>query len=351
MFTRASLRAIKPALSNSTQKTSQRFSSGSAAPAIPASWYAKTAAACAISGLLLSQYVFTDERLEPVYEKLWMARQAMIRKAREIGMDKVAIVPTIFGEAEAFSDLSHGLHAPHYDWEHRKMWKSFDHAAIRRGYQVYKEICSACHSMNRVAFRNLVGVSHSEAEAKALAEEYEYLDGPNDKGEMFKRPGRLADYFPAPYTNDELARVANGGALPPDLSCIVKARHGEEDYIFALLTGYCDPPTGVSVREGLHFNPYFPGGAIAMARNIYDEVVDYEDGTVPTASQIAKDVTTFLTFASHMEQDQRKLMGLKALAISTIGFGLAVYWKRFKWSYLKSRKVVYRPDRAGLKDI
>ncbi|KAJ1546035.1 cytochrome c1 [Nowakowskiella sp. JEL0078] len=350
MLSSASVRVVRPVIA-STKAISLRFSSTTSQSAPSFAWYAKTAAACGVAGFLVSEYVLTDERLEPVYETLWSARQSLMRKAQELGMNKITIVPSILGEAHAFSDLSHGLHAPHFDWEHQKMWKSFDHAALRRGYQVYKEVCAACHSLDRVAFRNLVGVSHSESEVKEIASEYEYTDGPNDKGEYFQRPGKLSDYFPKPYENEELARVANSGALPPDLSCVVKARHGEEDYIFALLTGYSDPPAGVNIRDGLHFNAYFPGGAIAMARNIYDEVVDYEDGTPATASQIAKDVTTFLTWASHMEQDQRKLIGLKALALSTLGFGLSVYWKRFKWSYIKSRKIVYRPDRANIKDV
>ncbi|KAI9204777.1 cytochrome C1 family-domain-containing protein [Polychytrium aggregatum] len=244
-------------------------------------------------------------------------------------------------EALAFSDIDHGLHAPHFPWDFNAWWTTYDHAAIRRGYQVYKEICQACHSMDRIHFRNLVGVSHTEAEAKAMAAENTYIDGPNDKGEMFERPGKLTDHMPKPYPNEEAARAANGGAYPPDLSCIVKARHGDADYIFSLLTGYCDPPEGINLREGLHFNPYFPGGAIGMARSLYDEVVDYEDGTPNNASQLAKDVTTFLSWASYPEHDERKKMGLKALTISAILFGLSVHWKRFKWSYLKSRKIVY----------
>lgn len=122
---------------------------------------------------------------------------------------------------------------------------TFDSASIRRGFQVYQEVCSQCHSLKYIAFRNLVGVSHTEDEAKALAAEYEIEDGPDDKGEMFKRPGRLSDYLPLVYANDEQGRAQNGGALPPDLSCIVKARMGNEDYIFSLLTGYHEPPAGI----------------------------------------------------------------------------------------------------------
>eukprot|EP00834_Sanchytrium_tribonematis_P003345 NODE_126_length_17250_cov_2.558743.p12 type:complete len:203 gc:universal NODE_126_length_17250_cov_2.558743:10943-11551(+) len=171
-----------------------------------------------------------------------------------------------------------GLHPTTFPWSHKGPLSGFDHFSIRRGFQVYQEVCSSCHSLERLAFRNLVGVSHTLEEAKGLAEAIEVEDGPNDEGEMYMRPGKLSDYIPSPYPNEQAARAANAGAYPPDLSLIVKARHGGENYVYSLLTGYNDPPAGVEVREGLHYNPYFPGGAIGMAQNIYDEVVEFEDG-------------------------------------------------------------------------
>ena len=149
---------------------------------------------------------------------------------------------------KAMTVAEEGLHSAHYPWAHEGMLETFDHAAIRRGYQVYREVCSACHSLDRIAWRNLVGVSHTVDESKAMAEEVEYEDGPNDEGNMFQRPGKLADYMPRPYANDEAARAGNAGALPPDLSLIVKARHSGTDYIFSLLTGYRDPPAGVHLQ-------------------------------------------------------------------------------------------------------
>ncbi|KAI8906275.1 cytochrome c1 [Gorgonomyces haynaldii] len=260
----------------------------------------------------------------------------MEQKASEYGIS----LPFV---AHAFSTPDHGLHAPHYPFEFKKWWSTYDHAALRRGYQVYREICAACHSMDYIHWRNLVGVTHTEAEAKEMAAEYEYRDGPNDAGEYFMRPGKLTDPMPRPYANDEAARAANGGALPPDLSCIARARPGEENYIFALLTGYEEtPPAGVVLRSGLHYNPYFHGGAISMARAVYDEVVEYDDGTPNNASQIAKDVSEFLAWASYPELDQRKKFGIKTIAVSTILLGLSVWWKRFKWSYIKSRQVVFK---------
>ncbi|KAM6946956.1 cytochrome c1, heme protein, mitochondrial [Lycodopsis pacificus] len=241
------------------------------------------------------------------------------------------------------SDLE--LHPPNYPWSHAGPLSSLDHASIRRGYQVYMQVCSACHSMEYLAFRNLVGVSHTEAEVKAIAEEVEVVDGPDETGEMFTRPGKLSDYFPKPYSNPEAARNANNGALPPDLSYIVNARHGGEDYVFSLLTGYCEPPAGVEVREGLYYNPYFVGQAIGMAPPIYNEVLEYDDGTPATMSQVAKDVCTFLRWAAEPEHDQRKRMGLKLLMGAGIVVPLLYYMKRHRWSVLKSRKIAYRPPK------
>jgi len=235
------------------------------------------------------------------------------------------------------------VHPPENPWSHSGLFSSLDHASIRRGYEVYKQVCAACHSMKYIAYRNLVGVSHTEAEAKAEAEEAQVKDGPNDVGEYFMRPGKLSDYFPSPYPNEEAARAANNGAYPPDLSWITLARHGGEDYIFALLTGYCDPPAGVVLREGQYFNPYFPGGAIGMAQALYNEAMEYSDGTPATASQLAKDVSTFLKWASEPQWDTRKRMLIKAIGMFSILLGLSYYIKRHKWSVLKTRKVAYYP--------
>lgn len=193
--------------------------------------------------------------------------------------------------------------------------------------------------MDLLAYRNLVGVSHTEEQAKALALSVDVTDGPNDEGEMFTRPGKLSDHFVRPYANDEAARAANNGALPPDLTCIVKARPGGADYVFSLLTGYTEPPPGVSIREGLHYNPYFTGGALGMAKPLDDDQVEYEDGTPATVSQMAKDVTTFLAWASEPEQDERKLHGFKWCAALVLMIGLTAYHKRFRWSTIKTRKI------------
>ncbi|KAJ1920927.1 cytochrome c1 [Mycoemilia scoparia] len=236
-----------------------------------------------------------------------------------------------------------GLHPPHYNFPHTTLLGTFDHASIRRGFQVFKEVCAACHSLDHVHWRNLIDVAFTEDEVKELAAEYEYEDGPNDQGEMFMRPGKPSDPFPKPYPNEEAARAANAGAFPPDLSLITKARHGGADYVYSLITGYCDPPAGVEIREGLNYNPYFPGGAIAMAQNIFDGVVEYEDGTPATASQIAKDVTTFLGWASEPELDDRKKLGVKAVLLFSTLTALSLWIKRNRFSSLKNRKIVFNP--------
>jgi len=235
------------------------------------------------------------------------------------------------------------LHPPHLHWTHSGLIDSLDHASIRRGYQVYKQVCAACHSMRYMAFRNLVGVSHTELEAKAEAEEVQVQDGPDESGEMFMRPGKLSDYFPKPFANDAAAAAANNGAIPPDLSYIVLARHGNEDYIYHLLNGYCDPPAGIDLREGQHFNPYYPGGAIGMAAPLYNEIIEYDDGTPATLSQLSKDVCTFLTWTASPEHDMRKKMAIKGLSMLGLLMGISYYVKRHKWSLIKSRKILYTP--------
>ncbi|KAI9714311.1 MAG: cytochrome c1 [Bogoriella megaspora] len=244
----------------------------------------------------------------------------------------------------AMSPAEEGLHATAYPWEHERWNKTFDHQALRRGFQVYQEVCASCHSLHRIPYRTLVGSILTVDEAKALAEENEYDTEPNDEGEIEKRPGKLSDYIPGPYKNDEAGRAANNGALPPDLSLMIKARHGGCNYIFSLLTGYPEePPAGAVVQSGLNFNPYFPGTGIAMARVLYDGLVEYEDGTPATTSQMAKDVVEFLNWSAEPEMDQRKKMGWQVLIVGGTLFAISIWVKRYKWSTIKTRKLVYNP--------
>ena len=218
---------------------------------------------------------------------------------------------------------------------------------LRRGFQVYREVCMSCHSLSRVPYRAFVGTILTVDEAKAMAEENEYDSEPNDEGEIEKRPGKLSDYIPAPYKNDEAARAANNGALPPDLSLIIKGRHGGCNYVFSLLTGYPEePPAGAQVGAGLNFNPYFPGTGIAMARVLYDGLVEYEDETPASTSQMAKDVVEFLNWAAEPEMDDRKRMGVKVLTVTAVLTALSIWVKRYKWAPIKTRKIVYDPPKV-----
>lgn len=208
---------------------------------------------------------------------------------------------------------------------------------------VYQQVCKACHSLERIAYRNLVGVMFTEDEVKnMMADAPDVEDGPDDNGEMFMRPAKLSDYLPSPYRNEEEGRMANAGAYPPDLSLIKKARHGGEDYLFALLTGYREPPEGVELRKGLYYNPYFPGGAIGMPQQITDDDgVEYEDGTPATASQQTADVVAFLSWAAEPEHDERKRMGMKWCFGLLMMIAATGWYKRFKWSVLKGRNISY----------
>merc|ERR1711907_858456 len=229
-----------------------------------------------------------------------------------------------------------------FAFSHKGSFQAYDMASVRRGHQVYMNVCATCHSMNLLAYRNLVDNCYTEEEVRAMCEDVEVTDGPNDEGEMFERPAKLSDKWVPPYPNEEAARFANGGALPPDLSLMAKARPGGEDYIFALLTGYREAPAGVSVMPGMHYNPYFSGGQIAMPQPLQDEQVEYDDGTPATMSQMAKDVSTFLTWAAEPKQDERKLMGLKWCAAVAAVIGATAYYKRVRWSIYKSRRISYQ---------
>ncbi len=222
---------------------------------------------------------------------------------------------------------------PKLDWSFDGLFGTYDRASLQRGYQVYKEVCAACHSMRLVSFRHLEALGYTEDEVKAFASEYEVTDGPNDDGEMFDRPARPSDRFPSPFPNDNAARASNGGALPPDFSLITKARAGGPDYIHALLTGYKEAPAGVALGTGMYYNEYFPGHQIAMAPPLSDETVTYADGQPkPTLDQLSRDVAHFLNWASEPELEQRKQTGWKVIIFLVIFTILAYVTKRRIWA-------------------
>ena len=224
------------------------------------------------------------------------------------------------------------VEVPHLHWQHKGMLGTYDQAALQRGLQVYKEVCSACHSMKLLSYRNLTDLGYSEAQIKALAAEYTVTDGPNDQGDMFERPARPADRFKSPFANDQAARAANNGAFPPDFSLIVKARAGGEDYIHALLTGFGEAPAGTEMMAGMSWNKYFPGHQIAMAAPLSDGQVTYADGTVSSVDQMARDVSTFLAWASEPHLDRNNHLGLQVMFFLIV-FSVIMYRiKRKIWS-------------------
>ncbi len=225
------------------------------------------------------------------------------------------------------------------DWSFKGLFGKFDRSSLQRGYQVYTEVCSSCHSMKYLSYRNLAekgGPEFSEAQAKAIAASFEVKDGPNEDGDMFTRPGKLSDKFVMPYENVKAAQAANGGAYPPDMSVLVKARGGGVDYIYSLLQGYEDPPIGMELDDGVYYNKFMYGNKIKMANQLSDGLVSYSDGTEATVEQMSKDVTTFLMWAAEPHLEARHQMGFKAIVYLII-LTILVYFSMKKiWSRIKT---------------
>ena len=242
---------------------------------------------------------------------------------------------------------------PHEErWSFAGPFGHYDRGQLQRGLKVYKEVCSACHSMNLVAFRTLEDLGYSEEQVKAFAAEYEVEDGPNGDGEMFTRAAIPSDYFPSPFPNVEAAAAANNNAAPPDFSLIAKARAVERgfptfvfdvftqyneagpDYIHSLLTGYDhEPPAGMEIAEGTYYNPYFVGGkSLSMAPPLSEGVVTYDDGSPETVDQYARDVSAFLMWAAEPHMEERKATGFKVIVFLLLLAGMLYYTKRKVWS-------------------
>ena len=227
------------------------------------------------------------------------------------------------------------------DWGFKGIFGTFERASLQRGYQVYQEVCSGCHSIQHLSYRNLSekgGPEFSIEEAKAIAAQFEIEDGPNSDGEMFMRPARLSDKFVSPYPNIEASTSANGGAYPPDMSVLTKARAGGEDYIYSLLMGYEDPPSGFELDDGVYYNKYMAGKKIKMSAPLMDGVVDYTDGTEATVAQMSKDVTTFLVWAAEPHLEAQHRMGFKAIIYLIILLTLVYMSKQKVWSRLGLKK-------------
>jgi ubiquinol-cytochrome c reductase cytochrome c1 subunit len=227
------------------------------------------------------------------------------------------------------------------NWSFEGFFGTFDRSSLQRGYQVYQEVCSGCHSVQHLSYRNLSekgGPEFSIEEAKALASQFEVEDGPNSEGEMFMRPGRLSDKFVKPYPNVEASTAANDGAYPPDMSVLAKARAGGADYIYSLLMGYEEVPTGFELDDGVYYNKYMPGNKIKMSEPISEGIVEYSDGTNSTKAQIAKDVTTFLVWASEPHLESQHRMGFKTIIYLIILITLVYMSKKKVWSRFGSKE-------------
>jgi len=247
----------------------------------------------------------------------------------------ITTVPTIVFSEEKKIDLIEA------NWSFSGIFGTFDRASLQRGYQVYSEVCAGCHSMQHLSYRNLSekgGPEFSEKEAKAIAAQFEVTDGPNSEGEMFLRPGRLSDNFVSPYPNVEASTAANGGAYPPDMSVLVKARAGGANYIYSLLLGYEETPEGFELDDGVYYNKYMPGNKIKMSEPIYDGIVEYSDGTQTTKEQIVKDVTTFLVWASEPHLESQHKMGFKVIIYLIILIVLVYMSKQRVWSRFGTTK-------------
>lgn len=293
----------------------------------------------------------------------------------------IALAASVAGQTAALAAGGAVKHYEHQHWHFNGPFGTFDKDALQRGYQVYETVCSNCHGLEQVSFRNLgqqggpffldacpAGIPdtvdcsnpNENPVVKALAAKYKFqvTDGPDDTGEMFNREPLPSDRFPGPYANEQIARMANNNALPPDLSLITKARHGGPDYIYSLITGYEEIPSTVEVSPGQYYNPYFHGdlsqalkpeyldseghpvegvhvplgGVLAMAPPLADGIIEYGDGSPQTVEQYAKDVTEFLMWAAEPKLEARKKLGVMTIIYLLI-LSVILYWSYRKiWS-------------------
>lgn len=269
----------------------------------------------------------------------------MMKLLKNIGLTAMIVIGGVTF-ANASGDSAYALKK--YDWPHAGPFGKFDKPSLQRGLQVYKEVCSACHSLNMVAFRELTALGYTVDEVKAFAGEYEYPAGMDDDGEEVFRKGLPQDYFPAPFTSEDEARESNNGALPPDFSLLGKSREHlsmftpwnsvyGEDYIVGILTSYHEEaPHGVELAEGMSFNETFPGNQIAMAPPLSDEMVEYADGTEATTIQMAQDVATFMYWAAEPKMEVRKKMGLKVIIFMTILTIMLYFVNKSVWRKVKN---------------
>ena len=227
------------------------------------------------------------------------------------------------------------------EWSFKGIFGTFDRGELRRGYQVYSEVCSSCHSTSELRYRNLSekgGPEFSVDIAKKIAASFEIIDGPNNDGEMFTRPGRLSDKFVKPYPNIQAATAANDGAYPPDMSVLAKARKGGAAYIYSLLQGYEEPPEGFQLDDGVYYNKFMDGNQIKMPNMLSDDLVEYSDGTKATVEQMSKDVSSFLTWVAEPSLEVRHKIGFRVILYLVILAGLVYLSINRLWSRIESKK-------------
>ncbi|MDH3916387.1 MAG: cytochrome c1 [Chromatiales bacterium] len=247
----------------------------------------------------------------------------------------IAVLAIALPGAALAVDDGHGTEIEAQDWSFAPPFGHFDRAQLQRGYKVYQFVCANCHGMTLLSYRNLGepgGPQFSEAAVEALASQAQITDGPDDTGKMFQRPGKPSDRFRSPYPNDQASRAANGGALPPDLSVMAKAREGGPDYLYALMTGYGEVPEEMKMTKGMHYNAAFPGHQIAMPNPLSEGVVEYTDGTEPTVKNYAKDVSAFMMWAAEPKLEERYKIGARIM-IFLIVFAVIMYLSKIAvWS-------------------
>jgi ubiquinol-cytochrome c reductase cytochrome c1 subunit len=260
-------------------------------------------------------------------------------KKRSIILNGLAVLAGLTAVLFIAASPQEEVEIPREHWSFQGFFGKFDDAQLRRGFQVYREVCSACHSANLMFYRNLADIGFSQDEVKQIAASVQITDGPNDQGEMFERPGKPSDHFKPPFANDEAARAANNGALPPDMSVLARSRAGKgffgyegADYIHAILTGYKDAPAGFKLQDGMNYNEYFHGHQIAMPQPLTDGAVTFADGHSNKLGDEAKDVAAFLTWVGEPNMEARKHTGLKVMLFLVVFTLLFYAAKRKIWS-------------------
>jgi len=248
---------------------------------------------------------------------------------RAIALALIAALVLVGGSARAQEEAPP---PPHQHWSFEGVFGTYDRAALQRGFQVYKEVCAACHPVKHLAFRDLAEIGYSEDEVKGIAAQVQVTDGPNDTGEMYQRAGRPSDPIPGPFANDQAARAANNGALPPDLSLITKAREGGADYVYAIMTGFKDAPAAMKMNPNMNYNEYFTGHQIAMPPPLNPDQVKFADSTPATVPQMSRDIVTFLSWAAEPTLEQRHRIGFKVILFLIVATGVFYAAKRKVWS-------------------